>query len=82
MESINLEDRKKLTLMGATKMISSTNSQAVVEVGDNNVVISGSDIEVTRLNLDNKEVVFTGNFIGIKYALKTQKTPLLKRLFK
>ncbi len=82
MESLSLEDRKKLTLTGATKMISSTNTQAVVEVGDNNVVISGTNIEMTKLNLENKEVVFTGNIVSIRYALKTEKTPLFKRLFK
>lgn len=82
METICLEERKKLTLTGATKMISSTNTQAVVEVGGSNLVITGTNIEVTKLNLENKEVIFSGNIVGLKYIQKTEKTPLLKRLFK
>lgn len=82
MESIYLEDRKKLTIKGAVRVISSTNTQAVVEVSGSNVVISGANIEVTKLDLDNKEVVFSGSVNSIKYMQKTEKTNLLKRLFK
>lgn len=82
MESICIEDRKKLTLVGATKVISSTNTQAVVEVGGCNVVITGSEIEVVRLNLENKEVEFSGTINSLKYVQKTEKTSVFKRLFK
>ena len=82
MESIFIEDRKKLTLMGATKVVSSTNTQAVVEVAGSNVVLSGSNIEVIKLDLDNKQVVFSGNVTAVKYVQKGDKTPILKRLFK
>jgi len=79
MESITIEDRKKLSLSGATKVISSTSTQAVVEIGNCNVVISGTNIEVTKLDLDNKLVNFTGEINGIKYANKTEKTNLIKK---
>lgn len=82
MESICIEDRKKISLLGATKVISSTSTQAVVEVQDCSVVITGTNIEVTKLDLDNKQVNFTGNFSAIKYVQKAEKTNLLKRLFK
>jgi len=82
METIILEERKKISLTGATKVVSSTSTQAVVEVGGSNVVISGSNMEVTKLNLDNKEVIFSGNINSIKYMQKTEKTNLIKRLFK
>lgn len=82
MESLCIEDRKKLILTGATKVISSTSTQAVVEVGDTNIVISGTNIEVTKLDLDNKTVTFSGNVNSVKYTAKTEKTSLLKRMFK
>lgn len=82
MESILIEDRKKLTLMGALKVVSATSTQAVVEVANNNVVITGSNIEVTKLNLDNKEVCFSGNIVGVKYMQKAEKGNFIKRLFK
>lgn len=82
MESLCIEDRKKLILTGATKVISSTSTQAVVEVGDTNIVISGTNIEVTKLDLDNKTVTFSGNINSVKYTANTEKTSLLKRMFK
>ncbi len=82
MESLCIEDRKRLILTGATKIVSSTNTQAVVEVGDTNIVISGTNIEVTKLDLDNKTVTFSGNINSVKYTAKTEKTSLLKRMFK
>ncbi len=82
MESVLIEDRKKITLHGATKVISSTSTQAVVEINETCAVITGNNIEVIRLNLENKEVVFSGNFISLKYTQKQEKTGLIKRLFK
>ncbi len=82
MESLCIEDRKRLILTGATKIVSSTNTQAVVEVGDTNIVISGTNIEVTKLDLDNKTVTFSGNINSVKYTAKTEKISLLKRMFK
>ncbi len=82
METICIEDRKKLSLVGATKVISSTSTQAVVEIGSCNVVIAGTNIEVTKLDLDNKIVNFSGEFNSIKYTNKAEKTNLIKRLFK
>lgn len=82
METICIEERKKISLIGATRVVSSTNTQAVVEVGDSNVVITGTNIEVTKLDLENKTVNFTGSISSIKYAHKTEKTNLIKRIFK
>ena len=82
MENICIEDRKKLSIIGATKVISSTTTQAVVEVDNCNVVIGGTNIEVTKLDLDNKEVVFSGAFSSLKYMKKAEKVGLIKRLFK
>ncbi len=82
MEQLCLEDRKTLIVKGASRVVSSTSTQAVVEVSDSNLVISGTNIEVTKLDLENKEVVFGGKINSLKYTQKTEKQGLLKRLFK
>ncbi len=82
MEQITIENRKKLDITGATKMLSSTGTQAVVEVGDCNVIISGTNIEITKLDLENKQVSFNGDINAIKYSRKAEKVGLVKRLFK
>lgn len=82
MENICIEDRKKISIKGATKVISSTTTQAVIEVENCNLVIGGTNIEVTKLDLENKEVIFSGEFSTLKYLKKTEKVGLIKRLFK
>lgn len=82
MQSIYLEDQKKLNIIGATKIISSTNTQAVVESENNNIIITGTDLEITNLNLENREVSFAGTFTSIKLSNTTEKKGFFKRLFK
>ena len=82
MESLFIEDRKKLTIKGADKMISSTATETIVEIGGANWVINGTELEITSLNLQDKEVVLTGNINSVKYTTRHEKTSLLKRIFK
>lgn len=82
MESLFIEDRKKITIKGADKMISSTATEVIVEIGGANLVINGTELEITGLNLQDKEVILTGNINAVKYAAKHEKISLLKRIFK
>jgi len=82
MQSIYIEDRKKINLVGATKIISSTSTQAVVEMNDTTLIIQGTSLEITKLNLDNNEVSFVGDFVCAKYTNKAEKKSLFKRIFK
>lgn len=82
MENITIENRSFVVLTGATKMISSTETQSVVEVGDCNIIISGQNLEITKLDLENKEVNIKGAINSLKYSKKAEKTSLIKRLFK
>lgn len=72
-----------LHIKGATKIISSTQTQAVVETSESGIIITGTEIEVKKLNLDEQEVIIGGKFTNLKLgSLNTKKTPLLKRIFK
>lgn len=82
MERIIIDDRKSIIINGATKVISTTQTQAIVEIEDTNLLVSGTNIEVTKLDLNNKEVEFAGIINSVKYLSKTEKTPILKRIFK
>ena len=72
-----------LQIKGATKVVSSTQNQAVIENNEALIVIGGSDIEVKKLNLDDKEVELKGKFTNIKFThAGAKKVPLMKRIFK
>lgn len=76
-------ENETLEIKGATKVVSSTQSQAVVETGSTCIVITGTEIEVKSLNLEEGLVSLAGKFNNIKFGNATgKKQPLFKRIFK
>ena len=74
---------ENFTIMGATRVASTTPTQAVVEQGNVAVLITGNNIEVKKLNLENGEVVLSGKFLNIKFGDPSAKNgSLVKRIFK
>lgn len=72
-----------MEISGATKVVSSSPTQAVIETNDGGILISGADIEVKKLNLEEGQVAIAGKFAMLKFGLPTGKKPsLLKRIFK
>ena len=72
-----------LSITGATKVVSSTENQAVVEVGERCIVLTGEKIEVKKLNLEESEVCLEGVFANIKFTQASgKKGSFLKRIFK
>ncbi len=72
-----------LQIKGATKVASSTPTQAVVEMSGSAVVLSGNGIEVKKLNLEENEVHLQGKFQNIKFSESVaSKGSFLKRIFK
>ena len=83
MESFLHLENGLLQIKGATRVVSSTTSQAVVEMGEKMIVASGSEIEVKKLDLDAGEVAFFGKFNAVKFSeSKGAKGSLMKRIFK
>lgn len=81
-ESILLCDNI-LTIKSAKKMLSSTATQAVIETASTSVIITGSNLEVKKLDLENGEVCLAGKVSNIKLsAVGVSKPSLLKRIFK
>lgn len=83
MESILIEETSSMTIKGAKKMCSSTPNQAVLETASNSVIITGTNLEIKKLDLEGGEVVLAGKISNVKFAsLGAGKTPLIKRIFK
>lgn len=79
---ITIENQNLITIKGTTKVLSSTQNQASVECGETTIFISGSELEVKKLDLEDREVSFGGKITQIKFSSKNEKMPLLKRVFK
>ena len=82
MEEVLHVEGETLLLGGVSKVVSTTQNQSVVEVGEKLVVVSGENIEVVSLNLEEGKLCLKGKFLNIKFGNGRKKTSLLKRIFK
>jgi len=80
-QTINLTDRKELTITGVEKMISVKPDLLQLTTEFGTLQILGSSMEVSKLDLEQKLVEVKGLITAIKY-LDDKKTPLFKRIFK
>ena len=81
-ELISIENEKRMLIKGATKVISSLPNQCVIQTTLSTIVISGSNIEVKKLDIENTEIALEGSFNNIKFSQKGEKQPFFKRIFK
>ena len=81
-EKVTIVNRNEIEIQGANRVIASTAKESVVELENGVMVISGNNLEVTKLDLENKEVKFSGTISNVKFTEKHEKVGLLKRLFK
>ena len=79
--SLNLVDRKHLTITGVEKVVSVKPDLVQLKSSAGDIVISGQNIEVTKLDLEQHTLSLNGKFDSIKYS-NIDKTPLLKKIFK
>lgn len=83
MESVLIEDTSSMSVKGAKKMCSSTPTQTVLETASNSVIVTGSNLEIKKLDLEGGEVCLAGKIANVKFApLGAAKTSLIKRIFK
>ena len=81
-EKVTILDRKGIEILGATRVIASTAKEAVIEIEGGIMTVAGNNLEVTKLDLDNREVKFSGQINNVKFSDKREKVGLLKRIFK
>ena len=79
--TLTLDNRKHLSMTGIDKVISIKPELLQVKSLLGDIIITGQNIEVTKLDLDQHTISLNGKFDSIKYV-ENNKTPLLKKIFK
>lgn len=83
--SLNLEDRKKLTLSGVVEVMSFDEEKIDLTTKLGNLTIKGIDLKMNKLDVQNGDVIIIGNISSMIYSGKTSKKNgenLLNKLFK
>lgn len=81
-ENINIDNQKSMNIRGVEKIVSSTPAQSVVQTSLSRIVISGNNLEVRKLDIENKDAIIEGEIYNIKFNKKNEKKSLLRRIFK
>ncbi len=81
-EIINIDNQKSMSIRGVEKIVSSTPTQSVVQTSLSKIVITGNNLEVKKLDIENKDAIIEGEIYNIKFNKKNEKKSLLRRIFK
>ena len=79
---ILLEDKSYLRITGVDGVISLTETDASVLVGDEILEIKGQNLKCEKLSVELNELVLLGNIFYLKYQEKKEKKGFIKRIFK
>ncbi len=77
---ITLNNRENLNILGVTKVYGVSQTEVLVEIEGEKLSISGENMEVQTLDVENKTLIITGKVNSMKFS--APKVPLLKRIFK
>lgn len=82
---INLENRKRMTLTGVEEVISFDELKILLNTSLGFLTIKGSNLKMNKLDVQNGDVIITGNIGYIVYSgkeAKKEKENIIKKLFK
>lgn len=75
---VTMEERKKLTLTGATEVVSFDETLVELNTDLGTVIIEGSGMKLKCLSLDDGTVVVEGKLSGLHYPEPGRKRGLLR----
>lgn len=79
--NLSLSERKKLNMEGVEEVITFNESNIVIQTTEGTLTITGSDLNIEKLNLESSVVKINGYINSFKYSNKKNHQSLLKRLF-
>lgn len=80
--ALSLSERKKLSLTGATEVISFDNTAVVVNTPLGTLVVQGRDLQLKTLTPDGGNVVVEGDIISLTYEQPRPGGSWLSRLIR
>lgn len=78
---LTLSNRNSLDISSVEKVVSIKPELVQLKSSAGDIIITGQNIEVTKLDLEQQTLSLDGKFDSIKYV-ENAKTPLLKKIFK
>lgn len=83
--SLNLENRKKLTLSGVLEVVSFNDEKILLNTQLGSLTIKGTELKMNKLDVQNGDVIIVGNINSLTYSQSQEKKDtesIIKKLFK
>lgn len=80
--TLNLEDRKRLTVTGVRSMGAATPSCVACRTGLGDLTVKGSQLHILKFSQEEGLLIVDGNVDSIAYAAAQDKKPFWKRMWK
>ena len=84
MHAITLENRQRAGITGVSDVLSFNEQEVVLVTDGGDITLVGEGLHISRLNLDDGQLVVEGDIGGIEYGVAPQlrRGGLLSRLFR
>ena len=80
--TVTITDRSIIALTAVDEVVSFDDTMVTLSVGERLMNVSGTELSVTKLSLQDGEVVISGEIDAVVYFEQTKKKSLLGRLKK
>ncbi len=80
--SLHLDNRNKLSVTGISKILSANPSQITVRTNDAKLLVSGSGLSVTKLDVENGTLEIEGTINCLKYSDNVSIKGFWRKIFK
>ncbi|MFO7819948.1 MAG: sporulation protein YabP [Halanaerobacter sp.] len=81
-QELKLSNRELLELSGVIEVMDFDETRVRLETNLGNLIITGSDLKMQHLDLDNEELIVEGKVSELKYDKVFKANSFFKRLFK
>lgn len=79
---VNIIDRKKIEIIGATEVMSSTGGEIVIKLDGSYMKILGENLTILKLVPEEKFLSVSGVINGLTYMSKPSAKSFFKKVFK
>ena len=78
-ETLILDKRKSIKISGIAEILNSSETNIVAKLKDTNLLISGNNIHITKLDINIGLLEADGDFLCIKYG---KQSNIFRKIFK
>ena len=80
--SVHMDNRERASISGVNEVESFNEGEVVLETEQGLMIISGENLHISRLNLEEGQLIVEGLIGGIEYEQSNSRGGLFSRMFR